>query len=200
MNPWTARPILLVFVTAAACSEPPAQPQTQTTPAAALAPVAEQAPKSEAIARADALLEDLRRREAAQAKFDRENPAPATIPLPASLPASRPTPPAAAAAVASPSATDAPAAESAPDSAAPAAPARDASWWKEQMRSLQLALDGALARLAEAEKENYKYGYNDLQAEYKRRLASVADARLAIERLHDDARRARVPAGWLRWP
>ena len=33
------------------------------------------------------------------------------------------------------------------------------------MRSLQLALDGELAKLAEAEKENYKYGYDDLQAE-----------------------------------
>jgi hypothetical protein len=198
MNPWTTRPILLVFVTAAACSEPPAQPQRQTTPAGA--PVAKPAPKSEAIARADALLEDLRRRQAAQAKFDRENPARAAIPIPASLPASRPTPPAAAPTVASPAATDAPAAQPAPGSPAAAAPARDASWWKEQMRTLQLALDEALAKLAEAEKENYKYGYNDLQAEYKRRLAAVADARLAIERLHNDARRARVPPGWLRWP
>jgi hypothetical protein len=199
MNSWTARPILLVLVTAAACSQPPAQPQTQTTPAAP-APVAEPAPKSEAILRADALLEDLRRREAAQAQFDRQVPAPAAIPSLASSPASRPAPSAATIAAESQAATDAPAAESVPDSAAPADPARDASWWKEQMRTLQLALDGALAKLAEAEKENYKYGYNDLQAEYKRRLAAVADARLAIERLHNDARRARVPPGWLRWP
>ena len=58
------------------------------------------------------------------------------------------------------------------------------------MQSLQLALAGELAKLAEAEKENYRYGYDDLQAEYKKRVAAVANARLAIERLHDDARRA----------
>lgn len=192
--------MLLVLVAAAACSELPVQPQRQTTSAAAPAPVAEQAPKSEAVARADALLEDLKRREDAQAKFDRENPAPATIPSLASLPAPRPTPSAATVAVASPAATDAPAAQPAPASPAAAAPARGETWWKQQMRSLQLALDKALVTLAAAEKENYKYGYNDLQAEYKRRLAAVEDARLAIERLHDDARRARVPPGWLRWP
>ena len=66
------------------------------------------------------------------------------------------------------------------------------------MQSLQLALNGELAKLAEAEKENYRYGYDDLQAEYKKRIAAVANARLAIERLHDDARRARVPPAWLR--
>lgn len=200
MNPWAARPILLALVTVVACSEPPAQPQTHTTPAAALALVAEPPPKSEAIARADALLEDLRRRQAAQAKFDREKPAPAAIPIPAALPASRPTPSAATEAVPSPAATETPAAEPVRDNAPGAAPARDASWWKEQMRSLQLALDAASARLAEAEKENYKYGYEDLQAEYKKRVAAVAEARGAIERLHNDARRAHVPPGWLRWP
>ena len=180
MSSRTARPILLMLVAAAACSEPPAQPQTQTTPAAAGAPVAEQAPKSDAIVRADALLEDLKRREAAQAKFEREK--------------------AATAALASPAVTDTPAAHPAPASPEAAAPARDAAWWKQQMQSLQLVLAGELAKLAVAEKENYQYGYNDLQAEYKRRVAAVAEARRAIERLHDDARRARVPPGWLRWP
>jgi len=198
MSSRTARPILLVFLTAAACGAPPPQPQTQTTRAAAPAPVTEQAPKSEAVARADALLEDLRRRQDAQAKFDRENPAPAAIPIPARLPATRPTPSNATAPVASPAATDAPAAQPAPDGGAAAAPARDASWWKEQMRTLQLALDQASAKLAEAEKENYRYAYEDLQAEYKKRVAAVAGARRAIEQLHDDARRAGVPPGWLR--
>ena len=64
------------------------------------------------------------------------------------------------------------------------------------MRSLQLALDAELAKMADAEK--LKYGYNDAQAIYKKQLAAVADARLAIERLHDDARRAGVPPAWLR--
>lgn len=68
------------------------------------------------------------------------------------------------------------------------------------MRSLQLALDEELEKLAAAEKANLKYGYNDAQVEYKKRAAAVADARLAIDRLRDDARRARVPPGWLRWP
>jgi hypothetical protein len=198
MDLWTARPILLVLVTAAACGEPPAQHPSQTTPSAAAPAPAEQAPESAAIARADALLEDLRRREAAQAKFDREKPAPAAIPITASLPVSRSRSPAATVAVASPAATDAPAAQPTPDSTAAATPARDGTWWKQQMRSLQQVLDDALAKLAEAEKENYKYGYEDLQAEYKKRVAAVANARLAIERLHDDARRARVPPAWLR--
>ena len=71
-------------------------------------------------------------------------------------------------------------------------------WWKQEMRRLQASLDRELAKLAEAEKGNWKYSYNDLQAMYKARVAAVADARLAIERLHDDARRAGVPPGWLR--
>jgi hypothetical protein len=68
------------------------------------------------------------------------------------------------------------------------------------MQSLQVTLAEEVATLAEAEKLNFKYGYNDAQAEYKKRLAAVASARLAIDRLHDDARRARVPPAWLRWP
>jgi hypothetical protein len=197
MDLWAARPILLMLVTAAACSGPPAQHPSQTTPAAAPAP-AEQAPKSEAIARADALLEDLGRREAAQAKFDREKPAPAAIPIPASLPGSSPRSPVATVAVASPAAMEDQPAHPVPASTEAAAPARDAGWWKQQMQSLQLTLAAGMAKLAEAEKENYKYGYDDLQAEYKKRVAAVANARLAIERLHDDARRARVPPAWLR--
>jgi hypothetical protein len=198
MDLWTARPILLVLVTAAACGERPAQSLTETAPAAAPAPVAEQAPKSEMLARADALLEDLRRREAAQAKFDREKPAPATVPIPPSLPASNPAPPAARVAVASPAPMDAPAAQPAPESAAATAPARDEMWWKQQMRSLRQVLDEELVKLAAADKLNLKYGYNDSQAEYKKRVAAVAEARLAIERLHDDARRAGVLPAWLR--
>lgn len=86
--------------------------------------------------------------------------------------------------------------------AAPAAPAtipeRNEIWWKSEMQSRQVKLDAALATLAEAEKANFKYGYNDAQAEYKKRAAAVANARQAIERLRDEARRAGVPPGWLR--
>ena len=66
------------------------------------------------------------------------------------------------------------------------------------MQSLQAALDKELARLAEAEKLNFKYGYNDAQAEYKRRAAAVATARQALDRLRDEARRSGIPPGWLR--
>lgn len=189
MNVRTSRATLLVLLTAAACSgAPSSKPAAQPV---SPAPAAEPVPQSEALARADALLEDLKRREAAQAEYDRAHPAPVAAPLRMPLPAAR-------------SATRAPAPDpvtvSTPAAPAVAAPARDATWWKQQMRSLQSTLDAEAAKLAEAEKANFKYGYNDAQAEYKRRVAAVANARLAIERLHDDARRAGVPPGWLRLP
>ena len=194
MNRWTSPASVLLFLVPAACSQPTiAQPETQPTPVPSS--TAEPAPKSDAIARADALLEDFRRREAAQAKFDRANAAAAAVPIPASLPPSRPTSPAATVAPPSTAATQAP-----PATVASAAPARDEMWWKQQMRSLQLTLDEELVKLADAEKANLKFGYNDAQAEYKKRLAAVANARLAIDRLHDDARRASVPPSWLRLP
>jgi hypothetical protein len=87
----------------------------------------------------------------------------------------------------------------APPGATPApAPARNENWWRSQRQSLKAALDVASDQLAEAERLNLKYGYNDAQAIYKTRLAAVAAARLAIDRLHDEARRAGVPPGWLR--
>jgi hypothetical protein len=197
MNTWTVRPILLMLVTAAACGQPPV-PQTQATPAAAPAPAAEQAPKTDAIARADALLNDLKQKEIAQAKLDREQPPPAANPIPASIPASHPPSPAPTAPASSPEPGNVEAAPTTTASEKPTAPAHDEAWWKQQRQSLQRTLDAALAQLAEAEKGNFKYSYNDLQAEYKKRVGAVAEARLAIDRLHDDARRAGVPPGWLR--
>jgi hypothetical protein len=134
---------------------------------------------------ADAWLEYFKRREAAQAKYDRENPPPAAIPMPMPFVPARPAP--------SVGSTPAP-----PPPVVDAALARNETWWRGQRQSLQLALDAALVKLAEAEKLNFKYGYNDAQAEYKKRADAVANARLAIERLHDEARRAGVPPGWLR--
>lgn len=178
---------------AVACGDSAPQVENAVSPPAP-APVVEQNPTSETIKRADALLEDFRRREAAQAKFDRENPPPKFIPIPRSL------------VVASQESSTASAnasTESAPPPVAPAAavsatPARDATWWKSQMQSLQAALDAELAKLAVMEKANLKYGYNDAQAQYKAQAAAVANARQAIERLRDEARRAGVPPGWLR--
>ena len=185
---------LVLLIAAGACSgPPPAQPEKQTTPAAP-AGAAAHANESEAAAHAEALLEDFKRREAAQAKFDRENPATRTNPIPASLPVTRSTP----SIPAPPASTEAPAAQPAPAPAAPVASGHDEAWWKEQRRSLQQVLDDALAKLAEAEKNNLKYGYNDAQAIYKKQVAAVAAARQAIDQLHDDARRAGVPPAWLR--
>ena len=66
------------------------------------------------------------------------------------------------------------------------------------MEALQIALDQERVKLAAMEKMNMKYGYNDAQAMYKQQAAAVANARQAIERLRDEARRAGVPPGWLR--
>jgi hypothetical protein len=186
------RPILLILLAAAGCGEPPRQPRGQSTPAPTPAPIA--APTS-AQARADALIEDLRQREAAQAKRDRETPPAAPPALPTVLSAARPTPPEPASPVAAPPTPVAPTPATANASSSPA---RDATWWQQQRRSLQQVLDDASAQLAEAEKLNFKYGYNDAQAEYKKRAAAVAAARQAIDKLHDDARRAGVPPSWLR--
>jgi hypothetical protein len=192
MNRWT---IVLVLLIAAACSQPPvAQPPTEAAPA----PAAE-APKSEAITRADALLEDFRRREAAQAKYDRENPPPRFVPIPKSLVDAARTASASAAPNTQPSNADAAVPVPVTPTVPPdAAPARNEMWWKRQMESLQTALDQELVTLAAMEKMNMKYGYNDAQAMYKKQAAAVANARQAIERLRDEARRAGVPPGWLR--
>jgi hypothetical protein len=164
-------------------------------------PVSAQPEKSEAVAKADALIEDLRRREAAMAKASSENSRSAATAAAVSTPAT-PADRTPATTQAPPSAAPAPAPVEQP-TVAPAAPAtrsRDEKWWKEQIRSLQAALDEATAKLAEADKANFKYGYNDAQAEYKKRADAVAAARQAVDRLHDEARRAGVPPGWLRLP
>ena len=196
MHSWTSRARLLIFLATAAChNTPPGQPQSQPLPAPAA--VAESAPKSEAIARADALLEDFRRREAAQAKYDRENPPPKFIPIPRTLVDAARTSSAA-------TVSDAPASNAAAPAVAPGAvpvpapPARDEMWWRRQMEALQMALDQELVKMAAMEKMNMKYGYNDAQAMYKAQAAAVANARQAIERLRDEARRSGVPPGWLR--
>jgi hypothetical protein len=146
------------------------------------------------------LLEDFRRREAAQAKFDRENPPPKFVPIPRSMVAAARAASAAAAADTSSNASDtsAPAPDAPAATPTPAGETRGENWWKHEMQSLQTALDQATASLAEAEKLNLKYGYNDAQAEYKKRAAAVASARQAVDRLRDEARRAGVPPGWLR--
>jgi hypothetical protein len=76
MNFWTLPASLLVLLIATSCSgDPPAQPPPQPPPVEAPASPSTDAPKSEAISRADALLEDLKRRQEAQEKDDPEDAA-----------------------------------------------------------------------------------------------------------------------------
>jgi hypothetical protein len=176
MNIWMSRSGWLVLLIGIACSgAPPAQPPTPPPSQAVQPPVpaAEVPPKSEALARADALLEDLKRRQEAQEKYDREHPLPPAPPLPGSV-----------VAVGPPAAVD------------PAA--RDENWWKDRMRSLELALNEKEIKLAAAERANLKSGGNDALAEYQKIVAEVGDARQAIERLRDEATRAGVPSSWLK--
>ena len=180
--------LLVGLVTTAACSAPAGQPGAQTTPVSAPAAAT---PNDQSVARADALLEDLKRRETAQYEFNRKHPPQESIPslAPVSDPVTT-QPPAAPPPVAA-----------SPTAAAPAAAStdtRDEAWWRGQSESLQRVLDAALIQLAEAEKQNLKYGYEDGQAIYRQRVDAVAAARLAIDNLHSDARRAGVPPGWLR--
>ena len=149
MKIWIPSACLLVILTAAACSDaPPAQPQPQPQPAAAptAAPATEDAPKSEAIARADALLEDLKRRQEAQEKAER--------------------------------------------------PAQDEGLWRDKVMALQLALNDEQLKLATS--EHLRTGDSVAQAAYKKQQEAVESARLAIEKLREEARRAGVPPGWLR--
>ena len=98
---------------------------------------------------------------------------------------------------------------------------KDEQWWKSQMRALETQYDHDLAALSVAKKhvedlrarltpsENGLRGIGEAlrptQIEVARsevaRLEVVAsNSKAAVERLREDARRASVPPGWLRWP
>ena len=98
---------------------------------------------------------------------------------------------------------------------------KDEQWWKSQMRALETQYDHDLAALSLAKKhvedlrarltpsENRLRGIGEAlkptQIEVARsevaRLEVVAsNSKAAVERLREDARRASVPPGWLRWP
>ena len=188
-------------------SEPTVTPQA--TAATAPAPVAApEPPKSESLARADALVAEMRAREAAQAKFDRENPPPLT-PRPEDLirpMSSAPAPPAPApvtSAIAGTPTATAPAA-----SATPTAPSADPkateAWWKDQARALQVKAEEDTALMNQARNAmlnaTLKITADEAEREYRARVAAVQNSQAALDRLRDDARRAGVPAGWARWP
>lgn len=209
---------LAIVVSLAACSPAPTPPPTAQPVAPASSTQPSAAVTSEAISRADALIADMRRNEAATAKLDREL-AHAPSPTPREILA-RFEP---RAETAAPTTTSAPpTAEPAPQAAppAPAAPARDEAWWKDQMRTADVRLTESIRRLQHALDERdaavnqmglaVKAGSvvfaqaqeaaNLARAEVGRLEAEVRNARAAVERLREDARRANVPPGWLRWP
>lgn len=181
--------MLLALAASAACGAPANQPRV---PAPVDPSAARQQGKDAAISQADALLEDLKRREAAQQEFDLRNPVSAATPeLPPSAPLrSTPEPATASAPAASADAPIAPPTQ--------ATEVHDWAWWQKQSQSLQQALEAAQAQLAEANRQNLKNGYGDAQLIYKQRVEAVSYAHAAIDKLHEDARRAGVPAGWLR--
>jgi hypothetical protein len=177
----------LALAAAAACSAPESQPRVDS----ATATQAAQPPADDrAISHADALIEDLKRREAAQQDFDRHNPPPRPDPIVTRTPIVAATPPPAIAPTTQ-APTEAPPPETRSDT-------RDEAWWRGRSQSLQEALASAQTQLAEAEKQNLKYGYDGAQAIYNQRVDAVTAARLALDQLHDEARRAGVPPAWLR--
>lgn len=185
---------LLFVVVLAGC-----ETSAPTPTAAPAPPVAAQVstPTPESIARADALLADMRRREADFKEFERSMPQPKAVRLEDFIPREQPnsTPNVVAA-----SATDQPSV--AQTVSAPAGSAKDETWWKDQMRVLVVQLEADQRLLAAAERQmdstTLRLTYDQATAEYNKLIAAVASDRAAITRLEEDARRANVPPGWLR--
>ena len=192
--------ILLSITTLAACgSESTPAPQVMAAPAPSPT-TAPEPPKSESLARADALVAEMRAHEASQAKYDRENPPP---PPPRLEDLIRPTSSAPAPAPNAAPSTAAPS-ESATPSASSADPKATEAWWKDQARTLQVKYDDDFALMNQARNamlnSTLKVTADEAEREYRARLAAVQNSRAALDRLLDDARRAGVPPGWTRWP
>jgi hypothetical protein len=188
--------LVTAFLITISCAAPP--PARTETPAPT-EPTVAKAAVSDAEARADALLEDMRRKQAAFDKLERETP---TAPAPRlDEYVARP--------VASAPATPATSVQTprAPDATSPTPTVRDEHdepWWKGRMRDAEVALNDAVTRLAAAERaadqQRLQITYDKALAEVNARAADVVTARAAVERVREDARRANVPPGWLRWP
>jgi hypothetical protein len=200
-----------VIVVAIGCASPPPPAATATStpePRPAVAPPA----TSEAVARADALVEDLRRRQVAQEKADRESrlsPPPET---PMRRVTTSPAPPP------SPATLSQPAIAPWPDRPAQTANGKDEAWWKFEMRFAEGRLADSEDRLEEAkeardaaERTMLTHGigsaaystamdlFNRASAMVTHYDAEVKSHRAAVEKIREDARRAGVPPGWLRW-
>lgn len=183
--------VCVIGLTLSACSRPPAAAEPAAeTPIIAEAPVEPSAAEQ----RAAALVEDMQRKQAA---FDREM-----------APAPRPvvTPPGSV--DVAPPVTRAPIAAAAPPVVTEFGPVlfgeHDEPWWKGKMRDLDVVADDAVTRLAAAERaaeqQRLQVTYDRALAEVNARKAEAVNAKAAVERFREDARRANVPPGWLRWP
>lgn len=201
--------VLIVGCTAPAPITESSPPQPQPAPA----PV--ERPPSAAIAKADRLIAEMRAREDAQAKLDRENPPPPPPRLEDVLRATAPMVPASSpAAVQPPSVTP-----STPVTTAPTVAARDEHWWKNEMRQAEVRLMDNQRRLQEATDQQRmasrqmdaavkaspvvfaqaQEAFNRASSDVSRLQAEVRNDQAAVTRIREDARRASVPPGWLRW-
>ena len=218
---------LLVVVIAAGCaappSAPPAQPATREAEPAAASAAAPATSTTDTTALADALIADMRAKEAAFAKLEKELPAvrPADLSPGMSAPTSSPTTPSAPAA---PSTRYTPPSVAAPPSAPvfsePIFGGHNEAWWKNEMHTIEARLESNLQRLKAVEKQvaiadedaekarrstsdifrAKEDAYHQAVAERSRLKAAIDSDRFAVERLREEARRANVPPGWLRWP
>lgn len=192
-----------IAILAACGSEPTLAPEVAPAPAPTPA-VAPEPPKSETLVRADALVAEMRAREAAQSKYDRENPPPPTPRMEDLIRTS--TAPASNAIAPVPPVSDGTPGTAAP--AAPTAPSADPkateAWWKDQARNLQVKLEEDTALMNQARNamlnSTLKITADEAEREYRARVAAVQNSRAALDRFKDDGRRAGVPAGWTRWP
>ncbi len=209
-------PVVIALVSVS-CSQPAAVPAP--APAATPidpAPVSAPAPvSSDVLAKADALIAEMRRNEAALQKFDRENPLPPPPRLDDLL---RPT----AAAAASPT-SEVPASATQLETPSPAPvasntrPERDEQWWKTEMHVRELRLQESVAQMNAARASmrttadladpksviltaTAQRGFQEVEAEFQKWSRQVSIDRGEVERFREDARRAGIPPGWLRWP
>jgi hypothetical protein len=217
--------ILLGSLVLCQCGAPPVATQTPApapAPTSALTTSPASPPSSatadDANARVAALIEDMQRREAAAAERDRADQVERErrskeIPVvyeTASRPAARPV-----------TSTTGSAPSTTVDSTPHAeAGDKDEAWWKRQMREVQVRLANNVERL-ESAREQARMASEQMRilakgsppafaaaqeaayaasADVRRYEAEVLNDRAAVERLREDARRANVPPGWLRWP
>jgi hypothetical protein len=216
---------LLVIMMVAGCSAPPvtppAQPATQAAEPASTSAPAPAASTPDSVALADGLIADMRAKEAAFAKLEKGLPAVrvAEIHPVLSAPAapSSPAPSAPSTPYTPPSAAAPP---STPAFAEPTFGGHNETWWKNEMHTIEARLESNLERLKAVEKqvaiadedaEKARYStsgifrakedaYHQAVNERSRLKAAIESDRFAVERLREEARRANVPPGWLRWP